>query len=133
MTDVSTSLARRNELTKAWGFTSPWAAEASLRAALEDGKPLPATPALSFSTREAYLAARAAWRARQKAIETEIRMLKKARKGGSDEASNAAMMATTWRVVARAALIERKLQKAEARRQVEAARAVEAEEASVAA
>jgi hypothetical protein len=127
MTDTTTTPAttqsRRADLLKDWGFNHPWNAEQAFLAARDDGKPLPATPALSFTSREGYLAARAYWRARQKAIEAEIRALKKARKGNTDAAHAAAYQATVWRTFARAALLERRLQKAEAARQVAAARA----------
>jgi hypothetical protein len=120
---ATTTMSRRADMLKDWGFNHPWNAEQAFLAARDDGKPLPPTPALSFTTREGYLAARAFWRARQKAIEAEIRALKKARKGDTPEAHAAAYQATVWRSMARAALLERHLQKAEAARQVAAAKA----------
>ena len=126
-TTPATTQSRRADLLKDWGFNHPWNAEVAFLAARDDGKPLPPTPALSFTSRATYLAARAYWRARQKALEAEIRALKKARKGDTPDAHAAAYQATVWRSMARAALLERKLQKAEAARQVEAAKAALAE------
>lgn len=111
----------RQEMCREWGFVSPWVALAAFEAALVGGG-TPATPALDFADKAGYLRARAAWRARQRVIEAEIRALKAARKGGSvDACATAQSQASVWRVLAHAALLERAAQKRKAAAQWQAA------------
>lgn len=119
---TTTALAARTELCKAWGFSSHYHARSAFLAALNEEAVAPASPALTFATREAYLQARAEWRARQKTIEATIRALRAQRKeGGWYEKSCRQAEGHAWSMIAEAALMERQLQKRQAGAQRQAA------------
>ena len=70
------------------------------------------TPMLRFANKAGYLEARAAWRARQKTIEARVRAHRlAARTQRGDAQAFAQEQAHRWGVFARAALVERGLQK----------------------
>ena len=82
---------------------------------------------LAFTDKASYLEKRAAWRARQKAMEARIRELKfaRSRRGGRtiEEKSAAQYQAAAWRQFAHAALLERAQMKRQSAAQREAVRA----------
>lgn len=122
-----TAFQTRRDLCQAWGLRSPWEARALFAEAAGDPDAAPATPALAFADKAGYLEARAAWRARQRTIEAQIRALKAARRqGGWQERADAASEAAAWGVLAHAALLERALQKKRAGAQWAQARAAAA-------
>lgn len=115
---IAKARSDRAALCAAWGYPTPHLARYALQQGAEDLNKAPKTPALSFDSRETYLAARAAWRARHKEMEATIRALKAARrKGGWSEQAEAQSEAYAWAMTAQAALIERDLQKRLAARQ----------------
>jgi len=120
MIDVYTA---RQEIYAAWGFRYPFQALEAMEAGVLDAARLPATPALAFASKAAYLAARQGWRARQRAIEAQIRALRAARRTAPDRTALAAIQREVqmWGFLAHTALIERRLQKEEAARQWAAA------------
>ena len=113
----------RGALLRDWGYAYGSLALHTLFE-VRDGKKAATGPMLSFTTKEGYLAQRAAWRARQRAIEAQIRRLKAARRVEADGASSCASELHAWKTLAHAALVERFLQKRLAASQQEAARAV---------
>lgn len=114
MIDVYTA---RQEIYAAWGFRYPFQALEAMEAGVLDAARLPATPALAFASKAAYLAAR------QRAIEAQIRALRAARRSVPDRTALAAIQREVqmWGFLAHTALIERRLQKEEAARQWAAA------------
>lgn len=111
----------RTALLRDWGYAYGTLALHTFFEAKEGKKPA-TSPMLSFTTKEGYLSQRAAWRARQRAIEARIRLLKAARRLDADGASSCASELHAWKVLAQAALVERYLQKRQAASQQEAAR-----------
>lgn len=115
--------SRERALLQDWGFKSATAALSTMVAALEGV--YPDTPALRFTDKAGYLAARAVWRARQRAIEAEIRALKAARRVREGQAQAQANL-HDWSRLAHAALLERGLQQQKAGQQWAADRRVAA-------
>lgn len=117
------------EQASAFGARGPQEAVRLMREAAEKGEKegLDASPRsgfLVFSSKEEYVAARAAWRARQKMFEERVRAARALRRTGTLDARSCAQVSEyMWGVLAHAGLMERALQKKWAAREWEGSRA----------